>query len=90
MANNDHVVSFMHGKMEHSQRESIMREFRNGNSRVLITTCILSRGIDLQSVSFVINFDMPINFKNYYHRIQKIGGLGRKGVAINLMTPNDA
>ena len=67
-----------------------MREFRNGNSRVLITTDLLARGIDVQSVSLVINFDMPTNFENYLHRIGRSGRFGRKGVAINFMTPNDA
>ena len=47
MANNNHLVSFMHGRMEHSQKELIMREFRNGNSRVLVTTDMLTRGIDV-------------------------------------------
>ena len=67
-----------------------MREFRTGASRVLITTDLLARGIDVQQVSLVINYDMPQNFENYLHRIGRSGRFGRKGVAINFMTPNDA
>ena len=90
MTENDFVVSFMHGEMDHSARELIMREFRTGASRVLITTDLLARGIDVQQVSLVINYDMPQNFENYLHRIGRSGRFGRKGVAINFMTPNDA
>ena len=90
MVSRDHMVSFLHGDIEFSNRESIMREFRDGKTRVLITTDLLSRGIDVQSVSLVINYDMPQRFETYLHRIGRSGRFGRKGVAINFMTPNDA
>ena len=54
--------------MEQKQREVIMREFRSGSSRVLITTDLLARGIDVQQVSLVINYDLPTNRENYIHR----------------------
>jgi superfamily II DNA/RNA helicase len=64
----------------------IMREFRSGSSRVLITTDVLARGIDVQQVSLVINYDLPTNRENYIHRIGRGGRFGRKGVAINFLT----
>lgn len=57
-----------HGEMEQGQREVIMKEFRSGSSRVLITTDLLARGIDVQQVSLVINYDLPTNRENYIHR----------------------
>lgn len=85
----DFTVSAMHGEMDQSQRDLIMKEFRSGSSRVLITTDLLSRGIDVQQVSLVINFDLPTNRENYIHRIGRSGRFGRKGVAINFITPGD-
>ena len=66
-----------------------MREFRSGSSRVLITTDVLARGIDVQQVSLVINYDLPTNRENYIHRIGRGGRFGRKGVAINFLTSED-
>merc|ERR1712137_258903 len=65
------------------------REFRSGSSRVLITTDLLARGIDVQQVSLVINYDLPSSLENYIHRIGRSGRYGRKGVAVNLITDND-
>ena len=67
-----------------------MKEFRTGSTRVLITTDLLARGIDVQQVSLVINYDMPTNYENYLHRIGRSGRFGRKGVAINFVTEGDA
>ena len=83
------TVSAMHGDMDQQQREVIMREFRSGSSRVLITTDLLARGIDVQQVSLVINYDLPTNRENYIHRIGRGGRFGRKGVAINFVTEED-
>jgi translation initiation factor 4A len=83
------TVSAMHGDMEQGQREVIMKEFRSGSSRVLITTDLLARGIDVQQVSLVINYDLPTNRENYIHRIGRGGRFGRKGVAINFVTNDD-
>jgi len=89
MASRDFTVSCMHGDMEMSNRQLIMREFRSGSSRVLITTDLLARGIDVQQVSLVINYDLPINRENYIHRIGRSGRFGRKGVAINFVSQDD-
>merc|ERR1712045_1062352 len=69
MTSRDFTVSCMHGEMDMQQRQLIMREFRSGSSRVLITTDLLARGIDVQQVSLVINYDLPTNRENYIHRI---------------------
>ena len=66
-----------------------MREFRSWSSRVLITTKLLERGIDVQQVSLVINYDLPSNRENYIHRIGRGGWFGRKGVPINFVTEDD-
>ncbi len=75
--------------MDQKQRELLMKEFRSGSSRVLITTDLLARGIDVQQVSLVINYDLPTNRENYIHRIGRGGRFGRKGVAINFVTTED-
>jgi len=89
MSARDFTVSSMHGEMTGPERELIMKEFRSGSSRVLITTDLLARGIDVQQVSLVINFDLPGNRENYIHRIGRSGRFGRKGVAINFVTNDD-
>lgn len=89
MGQRDFTVSSMHGDMTGQERELIMKEFRSGSSRVLITTDLLARGIDVQQVSLVINYDLPANRENYIHRIGRSGRFGRKGVAINFVTAED-
>uniref|UniRef100_A0A7R9VM39 RNA helicase n=1 Tax=Chlamydomonas euryale TaxID=1486919 RepID=A0A7R9VM39_9CHLO len=89
MAERDHTVSATHGDMDQNTRDVIMREFRSGSSRVLITTDLLARGIDVQQVSLVINYDLPSQPENYLHRIGRSGRFGRKGVAINFVTRDD-
>jgi len=83
------TVSSLHGDMPQQEREEIMKEFRGGETRVLITTDILARGIDIQQVSLVINYDLPNNRELYIHRIGRSGRYGRKGVAINFVTESD-
>nr|PVC50184.1 eukaryotic translation initiation factor 4a [Theileria orientalis] len=89
MQEKDFTVSSMHGEMGQKERDLIMREFRSGSTRVLITTDLLARGIDVQQVSLVINYDLPVSPDNYIHRIGRSGRFGRKGVAINFVTPQD-
>ncbi|PFX14567.1 eukaryotic initiation factor 4A-I-like [Stylophora pistillata] len=89
MEQKDFTVSCMHGDMDQKERDVIMKEFRSGSSRVLITTDLLARGIDVQQVSLVINYDLPGNRENYIHRIGRGGRFGRKGVAINFVTNDD-
>ncbi|BFZ55882.1 translation initiation factor eIF4A [Savitreella phatthalungensis] len=89
LTSRDFTVSAMHGDMDQAQRDVIMKEFRSGSSRVLITTDLLARGIDVQQVSLVINYDLPANRENYIHRIGRGGRFGRKGVSINFVTTED-
>eukprot|EP01086_Lenisia_limosa_P013893 TRINITY_DN43570_c0_g1_i1.p1 TRINITY_DN43570_c0_g1~~TRINITY_DN43570_c0_g1_i1.p1 ORF type:complete len:412 (-),score=136.06 TRINITY_DN43570_c0_g1_i1:23-1225(-) len=83
------TVSSMHGEMVQNEREAIMREFRDGKSRVLITTDVWARGLDVQQVSLVVNYDLPNNRELYIHRIGRSGRFGRKGVAINFVKNED-
>ena len=83
------TVSCIHGDMPTNKRNDIMRNFRSGNSRILLSTDLLSRGIDVQQVSLVINYDLPTQFESYIHRIGRSGRYGRKGVSINLCTKYD-
>ncbi|ODQ66145.1 ATP-dependent RNA helicase fal1 [Nadsonia fulvescens var. elongata DSM 6958] len=83
------TVCSMHGDMPQSERDSIMQDFRQGSSRVLISTDVWARGIDVQQVSLVINYDLPGNRENYIHRIGRSGRFGRKGVAINFVNDDD-
>jgi len=83
------TVAAMHGDMPQNEREEIMQSFRNGENRVLITTDIWARGIDVQQVSLVINYDLPNNRELYIHRIGRSGRFGRKGVAINFVKSDD-
>jgi ATP-dependent RNA helicase len=83
------TVSAMHGEMPQRERDAIMEEFRSGGSRVLIATDVWGRGLDVQQVSLVINYDLPNNRELYIHRIGRSGRFGRKGVAINFVKEDD-
>lgn len=83
------TVSSIHADLPQADRDTIMKEFRSGSSRILISTDLLARGIDVQQVSLVINYDLPANKENYIHRIGRGGRFGRKGVAINFVTDRD-
>jgi ATP-dependent RNA helicase len=83
-------ITCIHGDMEARERMERMASFRKGETRVLISTDLLARGIDVQQVSLVINFELPMNRENYIHRIGRSGRYGRKGVAINLIAPSEA
>jgi ATP-dependent RNA helicase len=83
------TVSAMHGDMPQRERDAIMGEFRRGETRVLIATDVWARGIDVQQVSLVINYDLPYNREAYLHRIGRSGRYGRKGVAINFVAEGE-
>ncbi|EDK37471.2 hypothetical protein PGUG_01569 [Meyerozyma guilliermondii ATCC 6260] len=89
MRKSNFTVAAMHGDMKQEDRDSIMKEFRSGSTRVLISTDVWARGIDVQQVSLVINYDLPLDKENYVHRIGRSGRFGRKGTAINLLTSQD-
>lgn len=79
------TVSAMHGDMPQAERDEIMRQFRDGHSRVLITTDLWARGIDVEQVSLVLNYDLPLSREQYIHRIGRTGRMGRTGLAITFV-----
>eukprot|EP00746_Dinoflagellata_sp_MGD_P156226 gnl/MRDRNA2_/MRDRNA2_85739_c0_seq2.p1 gnl/MRDRNA2_/MRDRNA2_85739_c0~~gnl/MRDRNA2_/MRDRNA2_85739_c0_seq2.p1 ORF type:complete len:398 (-),score=68.10 gnl/MRDRNA2_/MRDRNA2_85739_c0_seq2:232-1425(-) len=89
MEKRDFTVSTIHAGLDHEERQLVMRQFRNGSSRVLISTDLLARGIDVQQVNLVINYDLPREVDNYLHRIGRSGRYGRKGTAISFVTDFD-
>ncbi|CAF0902793.1 unnamed protein product [Didymodactylos carnosus] len=89
MRSRDFTVSEIHGDMELNKREILMREFRTGSSRVLITTDLLPGGIPVAQVSLVINYELPNQCERYVHRIGRSGRFGRKGLAVNFITNED-
>jgi superfamily II DNA/RNA helicase len=82
-------VCCIHSNMDKMEREKSFAEFRNGSARVLISSNVTARGIDIQQVSVVINFDLPKDIHTYLHRIGRSGRWGRKGNGINLITRRD-
>jgi len=86
MVRRKHVVSCTHGDLDPAERNAILNDFKMGKTRILITTDLLARGIDVQQVSLVINYDLPTNAENYLHRIGRSARFGRKGVAVNFVT----
>jgi len=89
MAEHNFAVTKMHGDMPQPERDEIMKQFRSGSSRVLICTDVWGRGLDVQQVSLVINYDLPSSRELYIHRIGRSGRYGRKGVAINFVKNDD-
>ena len=79
MTQDNFPVKKIHGKMLDKERKEIFKAFKSGGCRVLITSDLFSRGIDVQQVSIVINFDIPRNENTYLHRIGRSGRWGRKG-----------
>ncbi|KAI1465921.1 DEAD-domain-containing protein [Daldinia caldariorum] len=94
MTNDGHKVSVLHGAYEGSARDALLEEFRTGKSKVLITTNVLARGIDVSTVSMVINYDIPMkgvgdsmhDTETYLHRIGRTGRFGRVGVSITFIS----
>eukprot|EP00915_Cephaloidophora_sp_WS-2016_P001998 GHVH01002706.1.p1 GENE.GHVH01002706.1~~GHVH01002706.1.p1 ORF type:complete len:417 (+),score=58.63 GHVH01002706.1:68-1252(+) len=89
MSEHNFAVCKMHGDMPQSERDEIMKKFRAGQNRVLICTDVWGRGLDVQQVSLVINYDLPTSRELYIHRIGRSGRYGRKGVAINFVKNDD-
>jgi len=80
---------YIHAKMQQANRNRVFHEFRNGATRHLVTSDLFTRGIDIQSVNVVINFDFPKNSETYLHRIGRSGRFGHLGLAVNLITSDD-
>jgi len=89
MVEDEFPVCRIHSSMERVEREGAFNDFKNGNSRVLISSNVTARGIDIQQVSVVINFDLTKDVNTYLHRIGRSGRWGRKGVGINFITRRD-
>lgn len=83
------VVSMIHGEMPLIDRTKVLNDFRLGKIRILIATDLIARGIDVQQVSIVLNYDIPFKREHYIHRIGRSGRFGRKGVAINFTTKRE-
>jgi ATP-dependent RNA helicase DDX19/DBP5 len=88
MTEDGHVVTVLHGARDAAERDAVMDGFRSGKTKVLITTNVLARGIDVNQVNMVINYDLPVDqrgspdFETYLHRIGRTGRFGRTGVSI--------
>merc|ERR1711988_313793 len=85
MKERNHTVDSIHGNMSQEERQTAMGKFRLGTSKILISTDLIARGIDVQQVSIVFNFDMPLEKETYIHRIGRSGRYGRKGFAISFV-----
>jgi ATP-dependent RNA helicase len=84
-----HSCGMIHGDIPNKDRNDELKKFRLGETRVLISTDILSRGIDVEQIGLVINYDMPTDISQYLHRIGRSGRYGKIGIAINIITIND-
>lgn len=89
MRKKGHMVSCIHSDLQMSERAKVMMEFRSGATRVLISTDLTARGIDVYNVSIVINYDLPRQKETYIHRIGRSGRFGKKGNAINFVLPEE-
>jgi ATP-dependent RNA helicase DeaD len=84
------VIDFLHGDLRQRKRTKILERFRNKQISLLVTTDVLGRGIDVEGIEYVINYDMPQNPASYTHRIGRTGRAENKGVAITLVNSNEA
>ena len=89
MIQDDFSVSRIHSGMTREERDAAYEDFKSGRNRVLISSNVTARGIDVQQVSVVINFDVPKCVHTYLHRIGRSGRWGRKGTGINFVTKFD-
>lgn len=89
LINDDFPVGYIHGELNTRERKDVMEKFKSGHTRILLSTDLTARGIDIQQLSLVINYDLPKSKETYIHRIGRSGRYGRKGVAINLTTDRD-
>ena len=85
----NHSVNRIHADRSQPQREAALRGFRDGQTRVLVATDIAARGLDIDAVSHVINYDVPVVPEDYVHRVGRTGRAGKQGIAITIVTPID-
>ena len=86
---NNFAITVIHSNMTQQERDTVVKQFRDGLTRILLTTDLLSRGIDIPQVNMVINYDLPINKETYIHRIGRCGRFDKKGVAISMVKMQD-
>jgi ATP-dependent RNA helicase DeaD len=85
----DYKAEAIHGDMSQSRREKVLKDFRSGNIDILIATDVAARGLDIDDISYVINYDVPDNVDTYVHRIGRTGRAGREGTAISFVTSEE-
>jgi ATP-dependent RNA helicase DeaD len=83
------VAEALHGDLPQQTRETILGRFRRGQITLLVATDVAARGLDIEDISHVINYDLPLDPEYYVHRIGRTGRAGKEGVAINLVTPQE-
>jgi translation initiation factor 4A len=86
---NNFPITVIHSNMTQDQRDETVKEFRDGKTRLLLTTDLLSRGIDIPQVNMVVNYDLPPNKETYVHRIGRCGRFDKKGVSITMIKSTD-
>ncbi|HET9051020.1 MAG TPA: DEAD/DEAH box helicase [Candidatus Dormibacteraeota bacterium] len=84
-----YAVALLHGDLSQRERDSAMLRFREGAVRILIATNVAARGLDIDDISHVVNFDVPQTPEEYLHRVGRTGRAGREGVAVTLITPSE-
>lgn len=84
-----YLVDGLHGDLSQAQRDRVMKRFRNGDIELLVATDVAARGIDVENVTHVINYDIPQDPESYVHRIGRTGRAGKRGLAITLVTPRE-
>ena len=82
-------IALLHGDLSQKDRDSAMRRFRDSHVRYLIATNVAARGLDIDDISHVINFDVPLTPDEYLHRVGRTGRAGREGIAVTLITPSE-
>ena len=86
---NNFTITCIHSKMNQIERDKIVKDFRDGKTRLLLTTDLLARGIDIPDVNLVVNYDLSPNKETYIHRIGRCGRFGKKGVSISMVKIDD-
>ncbi|MCX7779349.1 MAG: DEAD/DEAH box helicase [Negativicutes bacterium] len=84
-----YMVDGLHGDLSQSQRERVMKKFREGALEILIATDVAARGLDIENITHVINFDIPQDPESYVHRIGRTGRAGKKGIAVTFIEPRE-
>lgn len=88
MASRGYRAEALHGGMDQQQRDRVMARLRDGSARILLATDVAARGLDVDTLTHVVNYDVPAQPESYVHRIGRVGRAGRAGVAITLASPN--